>query len=113
MYIVLNTLVYDEKDLHIFILKINAMKYLASMSSPKDFVILDINFKFVNDIKDYLKKLFKVEKKIIEPVLATSVQQPIQEPVQQPVQEPVVTQVQATIVQEVKAPADYPIDETK
>jgi hypothetical protein len=105
MYIVLNTLVYDEKDLHIFILKVNAIKYLASMSSPENFVILDINFKFVNDIKDYLKKLFKVEKKIIEPVLAT--------PVQEPVQEPVVNQAQGTVVQEVKAPADYPVDETK
>lgn len=95
MYIVLNT-VYLDKDLSIFITKAGALKHFASLPNQEHYLILDVNFKFVNDIKANLKRLFKIEKKVVlEPVLEP-VQTQVQEPVVQPVVEPIVDEVKPT-----------------
>jgi hypothetical protein len=100
MYIVLNTL-YLEDNLHVFVFKSNAVKYLKSLPSVDNYVVLDVNFKAVNDIKAYVKKLFKVEKKVVlEPVL-----EPTSQPVQEPVQEPAVQSNVEPVVDEVKPAA--------
>jgi hypothetical protein len=76
MYLVINSLNYDASKLHIFLTKANAFKYLKTLEHSTQYVILDVNLKVINDLKDFVSNLFKVEKRIIEPEL---VQEPVVE----------------------------------
>lgn len=112
MFIVFNRLqLSKDSKLAIFILKSSAVKFYNNLPNKKNYFILQANFKVVNDIIQYLKTMFTVEKQVIlEPVLETPVSAPVAEPIQEPVvQEPL---VQEPTVQQTEMPA-APIDEVK
>lgn len=91
MYIVLHTVVFDENRLNLFLTKRGAFKHVAKMSHPEEYVVLSVDLKIVNDIKDFVKKMFTVQKKV---VTQPAVQEPTIEPElvvePEPVAEPVV-----------------------
>jgi hypothetical protein len=111
MFIVFNRLqLSKDSKLAIFILKSSAVKFYNNLPNKKNYFILQANFKVVNDIVQYLKTMFTVEKQVIlEPVL-----EPVVTPVAEPIQEPVVQEplVQESTVQQTEMPA-APIDEVK
>lgn len=91
MYLVLHTVVFDENRLNLFLTKRGAFKYVATMSRPDEYVVLQADLKIVNDIKAFVKTMFTVQKKV---VTQPSVQEPTIEPElvvePQPVAEPVI-----------------------
>lgn len=112
MFVVFNRLQLNrDSKIAIFIRKSSAIKFYNNLPNKKNYFVLQANFKVVNDIKQYLKTMFTVQKQVVlEPVLETPVSATVQEPVQEPViQEPL---VQEPVVEQTEKPA-APIDEVK
>lgn len=80
MYIVMNTLHYDASKIHLFVLRNSAFDYLKSLEYPNQHVVIEVNLKVINDLTTFVKNMFKVERRVIEPELVAE-PAPIQEPV--------------------------------